>query len=397
MQSCRFCISRWNLLRETKSHAFAATTHPCGFIMNAMRPAISSSSSRPVHSAAKQICALIVFAFPLLGHAAQDHLEMGGDIDDLPSLPGDQRAERATPVKVDAGTIALRERSFDDVLGVRLDGYRALAPAVVLEKGWLMNEELGIGGAASLRSGVSELLLNSVYAPRKDVRVLFSVSQLRADRIATYSAGNAATVMQTAYVSSVNKQWSKSRYLPEAGLAVFSARADGIDRQSMLAEGLQTGSMAGYMLKLAARPMARTRIEVSYQTQDILYGFNAAELSRDLQASASVNYAQSFDDCSQLLGRYTAGPGMSEADLRYQWGAFNVGVLQTRSNTYSNTALRMGYSIPLGRVASKPTNCAAAPANASPFGAVVDNATARSPYLPKAPLTRTVAPEDFRG
>jgi hypothetical protein len=360
------------------------------------RDVIDASAPRPL---APRACALALALLPLACHAAQDRLIMGGgaDTDSLPSLPGEQRAERATPVKVDTGTIALRERSFDDVLGVRLDGYRALAPSVVLERGWLMSEELGVGGAATVRSGASELVLNGVYAPRRDVLLRLSVSQLRAGRIATGGGAEQETVQQTAYVSSINKQWSKSRYLPEAGFALFSARADGIDRQTMASEGLQTGSMAGYMVKLAARPMQRARIELSYQTQDVLYGYNPADLSRDLQASTSVNYVQSFDDCSQIQGRYTAHPGVAEADVRYQFRGFNVGVLQTRGSSYTNTAVRIGYSMPLGAVKPAPVNCAAAPSAASPFGAVVDAATARSPYLPKAPLTRTVAPEDLRG
>jgi hypothetical protein len=342
----------------------------------------------------------LLLACPLICAAAQDRLLMGGDDADglaLPSLPGEQRAEKFDALKVDAGTIALRERSFDDVMGVRLDGYRALAPSIALEKGWRMSEELGIGGAYTVRSGASELLLNGIYAPRQDVRMQLSVSQLRADRVATYTGSDAKPVLQTAYVSSVNKQWGKSRFLPEAGFALFSARAAGADRQTMAAEGLETGSMAGYMLKLAARPMYRARLELSYQTQDVLYGFSPAAYAHDSQASASVNYSQSFDDCSQIRGRYTAGPGVAEADLRYQWGAFNVGVLQTRNNSYSNTAIRLGYSLPLG--ASRPAtgNCSAAPTASSPYGAIVDAATSRSPYLPKAPLTRTVAPDDLKG
>lgn len=322
---------------------------------------------------------------------------MGGDAENLPSLPGEARAEKPTPVKVDTGTITLRERSFDDVLGVRVDGYRALAPSIVLERGWLLSDDAGVGGAATVRSGASELLLNGVYAPRRDVLIRLSVSQLRAGRIATYTGTEAETVQQTSYVSSINKLWSKSRFLPEAGFALFSARADGVDRSTMMSEGLQTGSMAGYMVKLAARPLPRARIELSYQTQDILYGYDPTDLTHDLQASASVNYAQSFGDCSQIQGRYTAGVGVAEADLRYQFGAFNIGVLQTRSTSWSNTAIRVGYSIPLGAATAKTASCAAAPVQASPFGAIVDAATARSPYLPKAPLTRTVAPEDSRG
>lgn len=368
-----------------------------------MRPRLSppsddkASGRRRVSAPVVVACAFALAAVAPLCLAATDRLIMGGDEDNLPSLPGEQRAERSTPVKVDNGTIALQERSFDEVLGVRLDGYRALAPAVVLERGWRLSDEVGVGGSASMHSGASELLLNSVYAPRRDVLMRLSVSQLRASRVATYGGGDEETVQQTAYVSSINKQWGKSRFLPEAGFALYQARADGVGRQAMMSEGLQTGSMAGYMVKLAAHPMVRARIELSYQTQDILYGFNPTDLTHDLQASTSLNYSQSFDDCSQILGRYTAGPGVAEADVRYQFGAFNVGVLQTRSNSYSNTAIRVGYSIPLGAVKRQPTNCATAPANASPFGTLVDAATARSPYLPKAPLTRTVTPEDLKG
>jgi hypothetical protein len=326
--------------------------------------------------------------------AAQDRLIMGGDAGDLPSLPGEQRGEEADAVNVDTGSIGLTDRSFDNVLGVRLDGYQELAPAVVLEKGWLVSRKLGVGGVYTVQSGSSELVLNGVYAPRRDVRIQFSASQIRMDGVMSDLGGNDETLVQTGMLSSVRKQWTKSRVLPEAAFAVFTARAGGSRRREATLSGIEMGTNAGYMLKVAAMPMVRARVEVSYQGQSTTYDNPLTAHWRDSQASASVNYAQSFDDCSLIRGRFTTGPGVSRTDLRYEKGAFSVGFLQSRSDDYQDRMLQFSYSLALDsgrRPVAKCEHIAGAP---TPFRAIVDAATTRPSYLPSEPLTRTVSADD---
>lgn len=333
---------------------------------------------------------------PIVCHAAQDRLTLGGDslAGELPSLPGEARAEHADALHVAPERIALREGAYDGMVGVTLDGYRDDLPSLSLEKGWLVSDRLAMGGAYTVRSRASELVLNAVYANRPDVRILLSMSQLRASDAVYAQNGDARTVLQTSYLSSVRKQWNKSRMLPEAGVTVFVSRAAGADRRGSAADGLEMGTLAGTMLRLAARPMARTRVELSYQAQSTVYDHPLTPYARDLQASGSLDYSHTFDDCSRLHGRYTGGHGLSRTDLGYEKGAFRFGLLQVRGADYSDNMIQVGYALPLGRARPARARCEPTPAAPSAFRTMVDAATSRSPYLPSAPTTRTVsAPE----
>lgn len=332
---------------------------------------------------------LALLSLPLSCAAAQDRLIMGDEAGELPSLPGEQRGEKNNGLAVDNGTIALRERGFDNTLGVRLDGYRAYAPSIAVEKGWLVDRRLGLGGIYTVSGGSSELLLNGVYAPRHDVRIQLSASQLRRDDFGTFS-GDPKTVMQTSYLSSIRKQWGKSRIQPSAAFAVFTSRAAGTGRQDSAVDGLEMGTLAGAMLKLAAISTQRERVEVSYRMQRVVYDNTLAANSRYTQALASVYYARTLDDCSQFRGRYSAGPGFMAADVRYESGGFSIGFLQTTTEDYSDKAIRLGYAIPLGSGGRHGAACASAPGTPSPFRTIVDAAITRSPYLPSETLTRTV-------
>lgn len=329
--------------------------------------------------------------------AAQDRLQLGGEMGELPSLPGEARAAETDLFDVDTGSIGLSERSFDNVLGVRLDDYRELAPAVVVEKGWLVSRRLGIGGSYSMRSDSTELVLNGVFAPRRDVRLQISASQLRMSGFASSFGGVDETLVQTGVLSSVKKQWSKSRVQPEAGFAVYTARAAGSVRQHAGATGLELGTLAGYMLRLAAMPMTRARLEVSYQAQNTRYDNPLTPQWRDSQASTSVHYSQAFDQCSLLRGRFTMGPGFERTDLRYERGAFSVGYLQTRSDDYQDRMLQLSYSLALDAGRRPSPGCEQSPGEPTPFRALVDAATARPSYLPSEPLTRTVSAPDVPG
>jgi hypothetical protein len=348
-------------------------------------------------SRAWHIVALMLL--PVMCHAGQDRLIMGGEsaAGELPSLPGEERAEHADALHVAPESIALREGASDGMVGMRLDGYRDDLPSLSLEKGWLISGKLAMGGAYTVRSKASELVLNAVYATRPDVRILLSMSQLRTSDGAYAQNGDARTVLQTSYLSSVKKQWGKSRMVPEAGMTVFLSRAAGADRRNLASDGLEMGTLAGTMLKVAARPMMRTRVELSYQAQNTVYHNPLTAYAADRQASGSLDYFHTFDDCSRLHGRYTGSHGMSKTDLAYEKGAFRLGFLQVRGADYSDNRVQLRYSLPLGRARHVNTACDASPAAPSPLRTMVDAATSRPPYLPSAPVTRTLSATEAPG
>jgi hypothetical protein len=167
-----------------------------------------STFTRPVGSAAPRSYvasrawrAVALMLLPALCHAGQDRLVMGGAdmAADLPSLPGEERAEQADALHVAPESIALRDGAADGMVGMRLDNYRDDLPSLSLEKGWLVSNRLAMGGAYTVRSKASELVLNAVYATRPDARILLSMSQLRASDAAYAQNGDARTVLQTSY------------------------------------------------------------------------------------------------------------------------------------------------------------------------------------------------------
>ncbi|HEX8886434.1 MAG TPA: hypothetical protein VF797_18255 [Noviherbaspirillum sp.] len=343
--------------------------------------------------------AIVLATMPVMSHAGQDRLIMGGEglAAELPSLPGEARAEQADALHVAPESIALRDGAADGMVGMRLDNYRDDLPSLSLEKGWLVSNNLAMGGAYTVRSKASELVLNAVYATRPDARILLSVSQLRAADAAYAQNGDARTVLQTSYLSSFRKQWGKSRMLPEAGMAIFVSRAAGADRRSTSSDGLEMGTLAGAMLRVAARPMLRTRVELSYQAQSTVYDNPLTAYDRDRQASGSLDYSHTFNDCSRLHGRYTGGHGLSKTDLAYEKGAFRLGFLQVRGAEYSDNRVQLRYSLPLGRARHVETVCDGSPAAPSGFRTMVDAATTRSPYLPSTPVTRTLPATEVPG
>ena len=365
-----------------------------------------STLTRPVASAAlrshvagRAWRGVALMLLPVLCHAGQDRLIMGGAdmAAELPSLPGEARAEQADALHVAPESIALRDGAADSMVAMRLDNYRDDLPSLSLEKAWLVSNRLAMGGAYTVRSKASELVLNAVYATRPDARILLSMSQLRASDAAYAQNGDARTVLQTSYLSSLRKQWGKSRMLPEAGVTVFVSRTAGADRRSTASDGLEMGTLAGTMLKLAARPMLRTRVELSYQTESTAYDNPLTAYAHDRQASGSLDYSHTFNDCSRLHGRYTGGHGLSKTDLAYEKGAFRLGFLQIRGAEYSDNRVQLRYSLPLGRARHVSAVCDGAPDAPSVFRTMVDAATTRSPYLPSSPVTRTVSATEAPG
>lgn len=366
---------------------------PFHLLLLPSRQAANAMLRLGIASRAWHVVALLLV--PAMCHAGQDRLIMGGEglVAELPSLPGEERAEQADALYVEPESIALR----DGMVGMRLDNYRDDLPSLSLEKGWLVSNKLAMGGAYSVRSKASELVLNAVYATRPDTRILLSVSQLRATDVAHAQNGDARAVLQTSYLSGFRKQWGKSRMLPEAGMTVFVSRTAGADRRSTMSDGLEMGTLAGAMLKVAASPMLRTRVELSYQAQSTVYDNPLTAYARDRQASGSLDYSHTFNDCSRLHGRYTGGHGLSKTDLAYEKGAFRLGFLQIRDAEYSDSRLHLRYSLPLGRARHVDTVCDGSPAAPPGFRTMVDAATTRSPYLPSAPVTRTLSATEAPG
>jgi len=88
---------------------------------------------------------------------------------------------------------------------------------------------------------------------------------------------------------------------------------------------------------------------------------------------------------------------LSRTDLAYEKGAFHLAFLQIRDAEYSDNRIQLRYSLPLGRARRVERVCDDLPAAPSRFRTMVDAATSRSPYLPSAPVTRTLPAAEAPG
>lgn len=309
-----------------------------------------------------------------------------------PSLPGEERANPRGAFAVDAGNITIRDRAPHNTLGVRLDGYTAIRPSVAIENGWLLRSDLGVGGTYKFRNDYVDLLVNGVYAPRRDVRIQLSLSQLRSgEGFALPQSRDLITVLQTSYVASIRKLWDKSRVLPETGIAIFTARAADPNKRDTVTQQLEMGTLAGYMLNIAARPAYHSRIELGYKSQSLAYDHPLIDALREKQSVRSIDYSRLFDDCSRINGRYSTGAGVNQVNLQFERRGFTIGLLQSRTAQGTDHMIRVGYSQPLGNGGPKHASCSGKPIAPTGLQALVDSTISRSPFLPSQPVARFAA------
>lgn len=311
---------------------------------------------------------------------------------EIPSLPGEERANPKGAVNFDAANITIRDRAPHNTLGVRVDGYRAIRPSVALENGWLLRNDLGVGGTYVFRNDYSDFLFNGVYAPRRDVRMQVSVSQLRSgEGVPLPQNRELITVLQTGYVASIKKLWDKSRFLPEAGGAVFTAKAVDPNEQRLATHRLEMGTLGGYMLNVSARPAYHSKIELGYKSQSVFYDHPLTDQLRQKQSLRTIDYSRVFDDCSRINGRFSTGAGTNQINLQFERRGFIIAMLQTRTTHYTNNAIRFAYSQPLGDSVPKTASCSGKAIAPTSLQALVDSTISRSPDLPNQPVARLAA------
>jgi hypothetical protein len=310
---------------------------------------------------------------------------------ELPSLPGEERANSKGAVTVDAGNITIRDRAPHTILGLRLDSYQAVKTSVAFENGWLLRNDLGVGGAYVFRNDYSDFVFNSVYAPSKDVRIQLSISQLHTgEGFSIPNSRTLQTILQTGYLASIKKIWATSTVLPEAGVTVFTAKSAAPHSYTNMAHRLEVGTLGGYMLNLAVRPSYQSKVELGYKTQDLIYDYAMAE-PRQKQIQSSVGYSQVFGDCSRVNGRYSTGAGTDQINLHFERRGFVIGMQQTKTANNTDTAIRVGYSQPLGSPLAKYASCMETPIAPTGLQSLVDATTARPGYLPNHPIARFAA------
>ncbi|WP_136417707.1 hypothetical protein [Herbaspirillum sp. ST 5-3] len=335
---------------------------------------------------------------PVLCHAGDlDHDE--DDIaQSLPELPG---GDHAAPGYFDLAreSAAVGYETRFETLNATLDQYFGLAPSVTLDYGLQLADKVGAGGIYRRDSTQSELVLNGIYAPKRNLRFRLTGAQLRS--VGQSFDGESETVFQTSYLVGAKKYWNSYRYLSDIGIATYVVRAnaapepittdaESIDGSDMPAGPLPLGDLRGYRLDLGMQPGPQSRIEWRREIGRLTYFSDGDRIDASI-VSNRVRYSHHLGDCTKLQGAYNTNSAADHMDLKLARNSWSLGVSQEMEGARA-TAISFSYAIPLGTSAHHQDNCNDAVEGPPRFAPLLDAAIQRPPQLPEEPLTTIVAP-----
>lgn len=262
-----------------------------------------------------------------------------------------------------------------------------------------------LAGGANLVYGTrhKELLLNAVYAPRKDLRLKLSGGQMRQTEDFQFASGlHAEDVVQHNYLLDVRKYWEHDAFFSDVSLTAWSAYADDtalgqklVRQESDLATRVYTdpralapGALNGYMLNLAVAPLPQSRLELGTGMDRLTYDFADGSSTRDSAASRHLSYTQYLPNCSRLQGSYQSNAASRSFGVSVARGAWRIGASRTleRDGGDGDYTVNAGYTISLGQGSGGA--CGSDLKSARSFGSMVSGSVARNPNLPTAPLVQ---------
>lgn len=288
--------------------------------------------------------------------------------------------------------------------GAKVEQYKDVNPAVKMDYGRQLSDKLSAGGTFTRQNDYSEVVVNGIYAPQPNLRFRMTGAQLRAT--GGYFAPDATAFMQNSYLFGAKKFWNKYEYLSDLGVAAYSVEASAPPSANLFASGdedapdastRQSGASApgrldGYTLNLGLRPTARSKLEFSRESTNLTHNFDAGFKRQELIASNRVRYSHYFGNCMRLQGGYSAGEDFGRVDLKLTKKNWNVRLWHAQESGSDNTAIQVGYTLPLGRTTRRASDdCGVRPGTAA-FEPIVDAARQRPSQIPRAPLPTATMP-----
>lgn len=305
----------------------------------------------------------------------------------LPELPGANEAPGRFDLDGQSATIGYDTRF--EKWGATVDEYADANPSLTVDYGTLLTSSFGAGISATRSSDYSEVLVNGVYAPMRDLRVRMAGGQLRG--LGDGSSGleyAPDAVLQNNYQLDVRRYWGDSTLLSDVGLAAYALEANSASSSDAArASELALGRLDGYLLDLGLRPTRQSKIELRRELGRLTYYFDDDVRDASYLVSHRVRYSQHFDNCLRLRGGYSASPQSDQVDLNIARNNWQINISRAQASGDSNTSVHLGYAIPLGISGNRSDNCGSAPEGAPAFESIVDAATRRPRHFPYEPLT----------
>jgi hypothetical protein len=358
--------------------------------------------------AIKSLCIGVLMSWPYTGHAIEGATPIAKTSQNLPDLPG---ADEAAPghFSLDEESAAFGYDSRFRKWGAKLDEYSYLNPSLTLDYGMLLTSKFGAGATLTHHSGYSEVLVNGVYAPKRNLRVRLAGGQLRTSSDYAYASGQSNAILQNSYLVDVKRNAGNGRLLSDFGLTAYTVRANGADRTaeyaaeyaSLTDDGmldasdvgsspLAAGRLDGYMLNLGLQPTPHSRFELRRERTHLRYHFGDGNRGDEYRDINHIKYSQYFSNCTRFQGRYSTTANFNRLDLKLAKNSWSVNLSQALDSDSRDTAIQVGYAIPMGRSRSGSGDCGSRLATARAFEPLVDATVARPDQLPRAPLAESI-------
>lgn len=309
----------------------------------------------------------------------------------LPDLPG---AADTAPgyFDLDADGAELGYASRFEKWSARFDRYLDLDPNVAVDYGLLLTNRLSAGGRFTRTDTFSEVVVNGIFAPQKNVRLRLTGAQLRNAGGFSIANGNDGTaVLQNSILLNARKYWNKYLFLSDLGLTAYrsqTALPPGISNEVMEFESdaAMYGRMDGYMVNLGLRPTARSRIEMRREFSH-LSTYLGDDARHAAQRTASrVKYSHYLDNCIRVQGGVSSSTDSGRLDLNIARNNWSVNLSREQWGDADNTAIRIGYALPLGTRPTRSPTCGGATEGAPSFEPIVETSVTRPALLPHEPL-----------
>ncbi|GAB3540299.1 hypothetical protein GCM10027343_09170 [Noviherbaspirillum agri] len=317
----------------------------------------------------------------------------------LPDLPAGAAAPGFFDIAEDSAAISYETRF--ERWGAKVDQYMDVNPALTMDYGLQLTNRLGAGGTFTRRNEYSEVVLNGIYAPKRNLRFRMTGAQLRASTDAfslSDSAGSA--FMQNSYLFGAKKFWNKYEHLTDMGMTAYSVEAsapsstrfslpnavDGTEAGELRAATLAPGRLNGYMFNVGLRPTPQSKLELRHEVGMLSYRYTSNGSRYEQLVSNRVKFSQYFGNCIRVQGGYSTSTDFDRLDLKLSKHNWNVRLSREQGGDNIDTAVFLGYAIPLGRTSRRAQDCAAGPEPVPSFEPIVNATTQRPQQIPREPL-----------
>jgi hypothetical protein len=358
------------------------------------------SGNSHVKSAVQFITITLLVTWSGISLATDAAARFGAMTDNLPELPGSDQ-EAPAYFSLDEQSAELVYDTRHHKWGAKVDEYSYLNPSLTFDYGTLLTTRLGAGATLRHHTGYSEVMVNGVYAPKRNLRITVATGQLRTSDAYTAASGvESNATLQNSYLVDVRKNAGSGRLLSDFGITAYTVRAGGDEYADLSAlagdemlvdsSALEAGRLDGYTLNLGLQPMPGSRIELRRERTQLTYQFGDGTQGDEFRDVNRIRVTQHFNNCARFQGRYSTTVDSDRLDLKLAQNRWSVNLSHSLDAGSRDTGVQIGYSIPLGRSQGGSGDCDSSVVTVRAFEPLIEAAAARPSQLPAAPLAEEI-------